>query len=419
VPNRGVIWPCSRYHSVKFCGNFEKKGSACRFLACSSVPSRRKITQVLNGKLSLVMVYKIFFMGITGYLGGSLFAVLDPKNLEISALTRSPKNAEWLKAHSVRPVLGSLNDLDLIEQEASKADVVINTADSDHIASAKATILGLKKRYREVRKRPLYLHTRQLIPIIFCEQGFLTLSSGTGILIDSTNGTRDGRIWKDTDTKTLNSIPETSLHRRVDTWLMDNSQEVDLCMISPPSIYGRGIGDPELSNIHSVQIPFIIAHAIRNKKTHQIGPGENVSSHVHIRDLVKLYVKLLEIYREGSQVPSGYLFPENGEHIMGELVKSIAIEMKKQRLLETDEVISVEATDGELKRVFTTVAGKYLVGCSPRARGPKARSTGWIPTEKDDINATLPLAIQEINQAIKDGTYAFFSHNKSETKYHA
>jgi dTDP-D-glucose 4,6-dehydratase len=100
-------------------------------------------------------------------------------------------------------------------------------------------------------------------------------------------------------------------------------------MISPPSIYGRGIGDPELSNIHSVQIPFIIAHAIRNKKTHQIGPGENVSSHVHIRDLVKLYAKLLEIYREGSQVPSGYLFPENREHVMGELVKSVAIEMKK------------------------------------------------------------------------------------------
>jgi NAD dependent epimerase/dehydratase family enzyme len=168
-------------------GILKRKGSACGLLVCSSILSRRKKTLVFNGKLSLVMVCKIFFMGITGYLGGSLFAVLDPKNSEISALTRSPKKAEWLKAHSVRPVLGSLNDLELIEQEASKADVVINIADSDHIASAKATILGLKKRYKEIKKRPLYLHTRQLIPIIFCEQSFLTLSSGTGILINSAN----------------------------------------------------------------------------------------------------------------------------------------------------------------------------------------------------------------------------------------
>jgi hypothetical protein len=48
-------------------------------------------------------------------------------------------------------------------------------------------------------------------------------------------------------------------------------------------------------------------------------------------------------------------------------------------VLETDEVVSVEAADLELKRVFGTVAEKYLCGGSSRARGPKARSTGWVP----------------------------------------
>jgi hypothetical protein len=65
-----------------------------------------------------------------------------------------------------------------------------------------------------------------------------------------------------------------------------------------------------------VQIPFIIAHTIRNK-TYQMGPGKNIGSEVHVEGLAQLCVKLLEIYLGGGQVPSGYLFPENGEHVMG------------------------------------------------------------------------------------------------------
>jgi hypothetical protein len=237
-------------------------------------------------------------------------------------------------------------------------------------------------------------------------------------LINSTDGTRCERIWEDTDTEALEAIPETALHRKTDIWLLKNSEDVELCVVSPPAIHGKGIGYPELSNAHSIQIPFIIAHAIRNKKTYQIGPGENIGSEVHVEDLAQLYVKLLEIYLANGQVPSAYLFPENGEHVMGELTKSIAQELKKQGVLETDEVVSVEATVSELKRVFGTVAGKYLCGGSPRARGPKAKSTGWIP-RGDGITATVALEVKEISQAMKDGTYKFFGHNRSEAKYQA
>jgi uncharacterized protein YbjT (DUF2867 family) len=104
---------------------------------------------------------KIFLMGITGYVGGSVFAALEASGKHsISALVRSQEKADWLTAHGVRPVLGDLNNLDLIENAASEADVFINTADSDHMASAKATLAGLKKRYEKTGKNPLYLHTR-------------------------------------------------------------------------------------------------------------------------------------------------------------------------------------------------------------------------------------------------------------------
>jgi hypothetical protein len=36
-----------------------------------------------------------------------------------------------------------------------------------------------------------------------------------------------------------------------------------------------------------------------------------------------------------------------------------------------------------------------------------------------DVNATVFLEVKEISQAMKDGTYKFFGHNRSETKYQA
>jgi len=101
---------------------------------------------------------------------------------------------------------------------------------------------------------------------------------------------------------------------------------------------------------------------------------------------------------------------------MGKLANSIAQEWKKQGVLDMDEVVSVEATDLELKRVFGAVVGKYLCVGSPRARGPKVRNTGWVPRD-NNITATVSLEVKEISQAMKDGTCKFFGHKRSETKY--
>jgi hypothetical protein len=99
---------------------------------------------------------KIFLMGITGYVEGSLFATLEA----ISALVPPQQKAAWLTAQGVQPVLGDLNNLELIKKEASEADVFINTAGSGHMTFASATLAGLKKRYERTGRKPLYLHTR-------------------------------------------------------------------------------------------------------------------------------------------------------------------------------------------------------------------------------------------------------------------
>lgn len=65
-----------------------------------------------------------------GYIGGSFLArLLSQPNAsiyDITVLVRSPEKAQKLKAIGVTPVLGSLNDLELLEDLASKAHIVFS-----------------------------------------------------------------------------------------------------------------------------------------------------------------------------------------------------------------------------------------------------------------------------------------------------
>ena len=64
-----------------------------------------------------------------GYIGGSVFELLlQDSRFEIAALVRDPAKAAVLtEKFGVRTVAGSLVDLQLLTEEASKADIVINT----------------------------------------------------------------------------------------------------------------------------------------------------------------------------------------------------------------------------------------------------------------------------------------------------
>jgi hypothetical protein len=42
---------------------------------------------------------------------------------------------------------------------------------------------------------------------------------------------------------------------------------------------------------------------------------------------------------------------------------------------------------------------------------------GALGGYRGDVTATVPTEVKEISQAMKNGTYKFFGHNRSETKY--
>lgn len=73
---------------------------------------------------------KIFFIGATGYIGGSILSSLIPHRLaklfSITVLIRSSSNVERFRALGMRAVVGSNSDLELLTREAADADIIFS-----------------------------------------------------------------------------------------------------------------------------------------------------------------------------------------------------------------------------------------------------------------------------------------------------
>lgn len=89
------------------------------------------------------MVKTIFYLGATGFLSGDILPLLarDFPNDPVRALVRITTPERVAKLQELHPKLvvveGDLNDAKVVVEEASKADIVINSASSDHWPSVR------------------------------------------------------------------------------------------------------------------------------------------------------------------------------------------------------------------------------------------------------------------------------------------
>ncbi|KAF9439168.1 hypothetical protein BGZ76_010067 [Entomortierella beljakovae] len=332
---------------------------------------------------------KVFIAGVTGYVGSTILDLLlnkerttaldtpgIPPRFTFRALVRSPEKAEKdIRPLGVEPIIGSLDDLDILEREAQNADVVLSVADADHLPSIKAILKGLKHTPRPAdgRKRPILIHT-----------------SGTAILFDDAFGAFSSTtIYHDNDTATLASIPVTQYHRDVDLEVMSPSLvgHVDTYIVAPPTIWGYGTG---AGNHNSIQIPLQVSNSLRHKKALQVGKGLNVWSKVHVVDLAHLYVLLLEGALSEPQEGVGklpknedaYYFAQEGDDFKyGEVAQEIAHSFKRLGINDSDAVTSTSREE-ELK-LWSAPAGLFIGGNS-RSRAVKGRELlGWEPKYTD------------------------------------
>lgn len=88
----------------------------------------------------------IFFLGATGYLSGEILLLLgrDFQDYAVKALVRNPTEERVKKLQALHPNLtvveGDLNDAQVIIDNAATADIVINSASSDHWPSVKGML---------------------------------------------------------------------------------------------------------------------------------------------------------------------------------------------------------------------------------------------------------------------------------------
>jgi nucleoside-diphosphate-sugar epimerase len=283
----------------------------------------------------------IFLTGPTGYIGGAVAMRLLDAGYTVRGLVRSTENAALLAARGIEPVLGTLDDAELLTMEAGKSDGVVNTASADHTDAVIALIAGLKG-----SSKPL-LHT-----------------SGSSVIGDDARGSRKSDAVFDEDTPFV-VAPMKQPRRDIDLMVLDAANEgVRSAMICPSNIYGVGKG----LNPNSVQIPFLADNAREHGVVQIVGAGLNVWSNVHIDDVAELYLLALDKAPAGS-----FYFAENGEASFGEIRAAIA---ERLGLASVESLVPEEAGKrwGESKAYFS-------LGSNSRVRALRARrELGWMPT---------------------------------------
>lgn len=162
----------------------------------------------------------------------------------------------------------------------------IDNGDSDHEPSINALIAGLIKS---------------------SEPQFLIHLSGTGIVADWRTSTYLGKlnpkVWSDIkDLDEITSRPDGELHRNVDKIIQQAAAEhgdrLKTAIMCPPDIYGPGRGP---GRTQSVYMPVFWKEIQKVGAAFYGGEGTNTRSWVHIEDLMRVYLSLVEAATKGGE----------------------------------------------------------------------------------------------------------------------
>ena len=289
----------------------------------------------------------VFVTGATGYIGGSVANALLKHGAQVTGLVRSIERAEEVSAFGIKPIIGTLDDDELLGAAAVNADVIINAADSDHAGSAISLLNALEGTGKT------FLHTSgssivgthaggELVEDIFDEETAFTPSPG-----------RAARV---------------ALNEHVMSFRSRGVRSTILC---PSLIYGIGHGVKK----DSMQVPWLLQTARRHGVAKHFGPGLNRWSNVHIDDLVKLYLLAIDHASD-----SAFFFAENGENSMREMCEAI------NRAMGVSE-LPMEMSLKEAAEEWGEGPAMNTMGSNSRVRARRAcAELGWQPVSASLIH---------------------------------
>ncbi|SDS14530.1 NAD-dependent epimerase/dehydratase family protein [Agrococcus carbonis] len=283
---------------------------------------------------------RVFLTGASGYIGGSVARRLLDDGLVVRGLTRDAGNARALREMGIEPVVGELDDLELLRVEAIRADAVVHCAHADHRASADALVSAL-----EGTGKPL-VHT-----------------SGSSVVGDDVKGARLSEAIYDEASQFPVDERKRARQELNDAVLSAASRGVRSSIVCPSLIYGTGRGIRR----DSIQVPFLVEQAMRSGVVRVVGRGVNRWSTVHIDDLADLYSRVL------AHAPAGaFYFAEHGESSFAEIGVAIADR------LGLGEVQSWDADEAAER--WGAARAYFTFGSNSRVRAVRARDElGWAP----------------------------------------
>ncbi len=245
-----------------------------------------------------------------------------------------------MEALGMVPVLGDLDNLELLKSEAFRADAVINTANADHLDAVLALLDGLTGTHQKI------IHT-----------------SGSSIVGDDARGNQLSPVIFTEDTPLIVDARKQA-RRNIDMKVLEAaSTGIQSCVIIPSLIYGYGLGIQK----NSIQVPFLVRNAIENNSVQIVGQGLNAWSNIHIEDLVDLYLLALEKAPAGS-----FYFAENGEATFREIAQSISMRLS----IPTIEHLPAETAADR----WGMARALFSLGSNSRVRAVRARSElNWKP----------------------------------------
>ncbi|KAN0094037.1 NAD(P)-binding protein [Hyaloscypha variabilis] len=312
------------------------------------------------------MAPTIFITGVSGYIGGQLLHDITKAHPEyqIRALVRTtPQLQKIATAYpSIHLVLGDLDSAEILKAEAARADVVFQLADADHLPSLTPLITSLPP-----------------------TSTFIQLSGAASI--SSTlhgPGTLDPRKWSDiVDLSEITTFPHSHLHAVTDQAVLSLGLQrgVRTAVVIPPVVYGTGEGE---GRTQSMVVPWYVDAVRKRGGGFVVGKGSNVASGVHVRDLGRALVFLVEeALKEGGGRAEwgerGWYYVDGGEYVFRELAEKLVKAMVEKGAIEKEGLDEIDIAQAKELHPYA----ELLWGVNMRVNGERIRRLGWRAKEAD------------------------------------
>ena len=214
---------------------------------------------------------RVFVTGASGFVGAAIVKDLLAAGHQVLGLVRSDKGAEQVAAAGAEPLLGDVNDTDILRQGASASDAVIHTAFNHDFSQFKANCEADRK----------VIET--LGDALAGTDKPLVITSGVGILSYGRQANEDDANEDDAVTVGSDVNPRAASEEAA---AVAAGKGVNVYVVRlPPSVHGAGD--------HGF-VPMVIGIAREKGESAYINEGQNRWPAVHRSDAASLYRLAIE-----------------------------------------------------------------------------------------------------------------------------